>query len=565
MSNTVSLCMICKNEISNLGILLDQVCPVLEQVVIVDTGSTDGTLELIKEKQIQYPNLELHHFAWIKDFSAARNYSFSFAKNSWTLWVDADDQIDPKDLKHFKDNYLNDPNVDCWILDYIYASFPDGTPQMVLGRERFIRTNSNAQWHGAIHETCLIHNLRQRNYDALKVIHNRNGKVIDYNRNVDILASEFEKNPRDPRTAYYYGKELFDRIDPKGLEILKHYLTLDGKYWDDCVGAQSRLAFDDLVHNRFDEAFNRASQIYILDSSRERAEYYWIMGSVEQKLGNFLSATRWYKICLEVNPASPRVVNREYYSWNPTQRLSECYLALGNIDNAMLYYDKMHDLIGERKELKDKIVEFFKPKNGLIMLDYLKLRTDSYHLTYEPKNINIEFADGIISERHSNSLEKLLKPRGFYWHSFEQTETSKCQIISLASYNGVTIYNSIKCIESSLLFYIQDGDVDFGPYRIRMRNLRNSLIKNGYKVTNSSSDANCTHIAQRLVNKYCKYNVLDVCEWLPDNDYSAYGIQYADMIACSSPLLAELLQEKFPNKKVSCVEDHVDMLDGEWL
>lgn len=62
-------------------------------MIIVDTGSTDGTLELIKKKQLQYPNLELHHFEWVKDFSKARNYSFSFATQEWILWLDGDDQV----------------------------------------------------------------------------------------------------------------------------------------------------------------------------------------------------------------------------------------------------------------------------------------------------------------------------------------------------------------------------------------------------------------------------------------------------------------------------------------
>lgn len=572
MRNTVSLCMICKNEISNLGILLDQVCPILEQIVVVDTGSTDGTIELIKDKQLVYPNLELHHFEWVKDFSKARNFSFSLANQEYILFLDCDDQIDPVALKKFKDEFLTDTNVDCWILDYIYASFPDGTPQLVLGRERFVRRSLNPQWVGAIHETIAIHNFRQKNYSDLKVVHNRNGKIIDYNRNIDILATEFEKNPNDPRTAYYYGKELFDRVDPKGLEILKHYLNLDGKYWDDAVNAQFRLACDDLVNNRLDEVYNRASQIYILDTSRERAEYYWLMGSIEQKIKNYNSAIRWYKICLEVNPESPRVVNREYYSWNPIHRLSECYLEIGDIDNAITYYDRLHNLVGSDhiNSLRNKIIAFFKPINGLIILDYLKLRGDSYHIERRPQHLGA-FADGVIDDLYMDCFAEVLKPRGFYWHVSPMgfPDSSLCQTISEETYinssnKGAVINNSIRCLSQAPTICIPNGDADFGPYRIRMRNLRNSLIKNGQRVV-SSPNPDCIYISQRLDNKICKYNILDVCEWLPHSDYNEYGIKYADMVACSSPLLTELMKKKFPNKKVVCIEDHVDMVDREWL
>ncbi len=572
--STVSVCMICKNEISNIGILLDQICPVVEQVVIVDTGSTDGTLEVLEHKQGMYSNLQVEHFKWVEDFSKARNYSFSFATQDYILFLDCDDQIDSEALNNFKNNELNDPEVDCWILDYVYSSFPDGTPQMVLGRERFVRRSLNPKWIGAIHETIGIWGFRQKTSDKLKVIHNRNGKVIDYDRNIRILASEFEKDPKDARTAYYYGKELFDRVDPKGLEVLKHYLTLEGKYWDDVVNAQFRLACDDLVNNRLDEAYNRASQIYILDTSRERAEYYWLMGSIEQKILNYKSAIRWYNMCLDLNPESPRVVNKEYYTWNPLMRISECYLALGDINNVIERFDKLVNQVGKpaTEKLRKEIVAYFKPINGLVIFDYLKIRSDSYHLTTRSDKLG-EFVDGIIDEVYIDSMSNLLKPKGFYWHLRDKGRfDDSCQTISKETYmssdsSGAEIYNSIKVEQSLPYFYIPEGDTNFGPYRIRLRNLRNSLIKNGYKVYdhNPKSAANCIFISNRLEQKYYTHNILDVCEWLPESDYSSFGIQHADLVVCSSPLLADLMQTKFPNKKVTCVEDHVDMVDREWL
>lgn len=566
--------MIVKNEIANIATLLDQVCPWIEQVVIVDTGSTDGTLEIIKRKMDMYTNLELHHFEWIKDFSAARNYSFSFATQEFVFWMDGDDQVVPEQLAKFKNNELNDSSVDCWILPYVYSTFPDGKPQIVLGRERFVRRSLNPKWVGAIHETIAIWNTRQKNSESLQIVHNREGKVFDYNRNVEILESEFAKNPTDPRTAYYYGKELFDRVNPKGLEILKHYLTLDGKYWDDAVNANFRLACDDLVHNKFDDAYTKASQIYVLDTSRERAEYYWIMGNIEQRLKNYKAAIRWYEICLNLDPESPRVVNREYYTWNPIQRITECYLELDNLDQAVRFFDKLVQVVGLDPviELRSRIVSKFKPINGLIILDFLKIRSDAYHLSNYPSHLG-EFADGFIHEMYLEDFVSMLKPKGFYWHvsPIPFPERSKCQTISKAVYKesdrkGAEIHNSIKIEKYEPFIFIPEGDQDFGPYRIRMRNLRNSLIKNGQKVVSQiPKSAECTVISQRLEHASYKYNVLDVCEWLPFSDYSEYGIQHADMVVCSSPLLAEKMKEKFPNKKISCVEDHVDMTDKEWL
>lgn len=569
--NTISLCMICKNEQANIGILLDQVCPVLEEVIVVDTGSTDDTLKILSDKQLIYPNLKIDHFTWVNDFSKARNYSFSLATMEYVMWVDSDDQVDQEALKNFKDSELNNKSVDCWILDYIYSSLPDGSPHIVLGRERIVKRSLNPKWCGAIHECIAIYNMRHQYSDKLKITHNQKGKTIDYNRNVRILESEYAKNPNDPRTAYYYGKELFDRINPKGLEVLKHYLTLDGKYWDDLVNAQFRLACDDLVNGRYNEAFDRANQIFIADNSRERAEYYWIIGRIEQLLGNFKSAIRYYNICLDLKPESPRVINKEYYTWNPMLRLAECYIEIGDVESSMRYFDKLIPTIGKGslKNLESKIISHFKPINGLIIIDFIGIRNDSYNLKYFSEKIDIE-VDGIICNVYLDDLASKLKTRGFYWHlNSNPFSDTLCQTIGQSTYkshNGNTyyVYNSIRKNENSKVYVIPDGDENFGPYRIRLRNLRNSLIKNGNTVkSDGCGDYYISHIIPEGETNNVK--ILDVCEWLPESDYKAYGVDNADLIICSSKLLSQKIKEKFPNKKVDFVDDHIDMLDSEWL
>jgi glycosyltransferase involved in cell wall biosynthesis len=85
--------MICKNESTTIGNLLDSIQgDLFDQIVVCDTGSTDKTLEVLR----QYP-LQIEHFKWVDDFSAARNYVFSKANTDYIMWLDADDYITPKD------------------------------------------------------------------------------------------------------------------------------------------------------------------------------------------------------------------------------------------------------------------------------------------------------------------------------------------------------------------------------------------------------------------------------------------------------------------------------------
>jgi glycosyltransferase involved in cell wall biosynthesis len=581
--NTVSLCMICKNEQTNIGILLDQVCPILEEVIVVDTGSTDGTLEILSQKKKEYPNLVVDHFVWIKDFSAARNYSFSKATQEWIAWLDCDDQVDPLELKNFKEGHLNDPSVDCWILDYIYSRYANGEPHTTLGRERFVRRSRMPRWVGAIHETIDISGLSTRSYDKLKVVHHQQGKTIDYSRNVEILASEFEKNPNDPRTAYYYGKELFDRVDPKGLEVLRHFVNLASNKWvwyDDHCNALARLAFDDIVNNKLTEALNKADKIYHLDNSRMRAEGYWIYGRVEQKLKNYKVAIKWFERCFDGQPPTPAVINREYYTWNPAYQISECYCELGDFDGAVRYYDEVVKTISPNntmlKSLEDKILKKFFGSGPFILENCtVNVRKDSVKTNYMISNLSsfgVGKFDGIVTNvANSENCKALLKPKGFLWTTkvMESSDRgSNFGSLGEAVFAGHKFNNYIRTDSTLPNFYIHDGDWDFGPYRLRIGQLKYSLIKNGYPVhSQPSENEDISYCVSQNLNRFNKgmVKILDVCEWLPNSDYKSVGVERADMITCSSPMLAKLMKEKFPNKNILCVEDHVDFTEQEWL
>lgn len=570
--NTVSLCMIVKNEKSNIETLMLQVCPVFEQVVVVDTGSTDGTLEILSKLQETYKNLEVHHFEWIKDFSAARNFSYSKATQDWIVWVDGDDTVNSvEELIKFKNTVLDNSDVDCWTLDYIYSRYPDGKPAVVLGRERFIRRSKNPKWNDAIHETISIWGMRTRHYLPLKIIHDRNGKVIDYNRNVEILESEYVKRPQHARTAYYLGKELFDRINPRGIEILNKYLTIDGRYWDDEINARFRLACDDIVKGRYTEALNHAEKIYHLDGSRLRAEGYWVFGMVEYKLQNYKVATRWFERCLDGEPGDARVINREYYTWNPMLRLVECYWELKDFNNMYKYLDMLIDTRPDEesfRQLEKKNRVTLDPKGGLRVIEVgTKVRNDSYTLDCPPRRIPLENGDldGIVAKKYSPEFSRVIKPKGFLWLTElgGDVDLKEFNYLGEANYLGTRVHNFVRIDHTLPSYVVVDGDRDFGPYRIRLDLLKESLKKNGFRVNNGPADV---FVRQNLRNKEpgC-VNVLDICEWLPDSDYKQYGIQHADVVVCSSPLLTELMQNKFPQMKVECVEDHVEFNVQEWL
>ena len=94
----VSLCMIVKNEETSLPICLASATDLVDEVIVVDTGSTDRTCEVAKQH-----GARVHSFAWVDDFSAARNESLRLSSGDWILWLDGDEWLDETNRVRLRD------------------------------------------------------------------------------------------------------------------------------------------------------------------------------------------------------------------------------------------------------------------------------------------------------------------------------------------------------------------------------------------------------------------------------------------------------------------------------
>lgn len=148
---TISLCMIVKNEEKFLPRCLDTIADLVEELIIVDTGSTDKTMQLAEA----YPNVKLYEFPWIGDFAAARNFAFSKATQEYIYSADADEVLDETNRERFrllKETLL--PEVEIVQMKYgnqlqfgtVYNYDEEYRPKLFKRQRSFV-------WEGAIHET----------------------------------------------------------------------------------------------------------------------------------------------------------------------------------------------------------------------------------------------------------------------------------------------------------------------------------------------------------------------------------------------------------------------------
>jgi glycosyltransferase involved in cell wall biosynthesis len=99
----LSLCMIVKNEEASLPQTLNSVKTIVDEMIVLDTGSTDRTVEVAKQL-----GAEVHHFPWCNDFATARNEALKYVRGKWVLVLDADEVLMPEIVPQIKEAIKND-------------------------------------------------------------------------------------------------------------------------------------------------------------------------------------------------------------------------------------------------------------------------------------------------------------------------------------------------------------------------------------------------------------------------------------------------------------------------
>ena len=147
----VSLCMIVKNEAANLPACLHSAADLVDELIVVDTGSTDITKELAKEC-----GARVYDFKWVDDFAAARNESLRYATGDWIFWLDGDDRLDEENREKLRKLFasLRDENVAYAMKCRCLPERQTGTATLV-DHIRLFRNSRDIRWRYRVHEQIL--------------------------------------------------------------------------------------------------------------------------------------------------------------------------------------------------------------------------------------------------------------------------------------------------------------------------------------------------------------------------------------------------------------------------
>lgn len=332
---TLSVCMIVKNEHDTLARCLDCANKFADEIIVVDTGSTDDT----KDIAIRYTE-KVYDFKWVEDFSKARNYSFSKANMEYIMWLDADDVILDEDIlkiKNLKESL--DRNTDMVCMKYNLNLDENGIPALSYYRERIVKRDQNYKWISPIHEVIP----RQGNviYEDIAITHKKE-HASSPDRNLKIFEKmKKEKHIFDARQSFYYARELMyaKRYNDAILEYT-NFLSRNDGWIENKISAC--LDLSDIYSSLGNNDKSLEWLFYSFKYSSPRAEVCSKIAFIFILNRKWDIAINWLEQALKdrINIASGGFFIKDYYDFIPYINLGYCYYNLNDITKA-IYYNEL--------------------------------------------------------------------------------------------------------------------------------------------------------------------------------------------------------------------------------
>lgn len=345
----LSLCMIVKNEEKFLPGCLESVKDIVDEIIIVDTGSADKTVEIARSY-----GAKVFFSEWGNDFSLARNESIKHATGEWILTLDADERLNPGQEEKLK-KYLS---MD---FDGLYVKVlnlgKDGR-KTINESIRLSRRKEGVKFEGKIHEQIGPSILKSGGKLAktdITITHlgyAQTDEVMNkkYERNLSLLFEQIKENPNDAYSYYHIGiiKILMGKKE-EGIKYLEKAINIPRE--NSNLGDPLRAAIYNILGKCEIQNENFSEALKYFNESRKLAPMqvssYYYTGLVHMKRSNFPSAINSFEKALknlylisEGNPLDTSLddlIELEVIHF----KLFLCYFKLGNFSKTKEHLGKI--------------------------------------------------------------------------------------------------------------------------------------------------------------------------------------------------------------------------------
>lgn len=344
----ISVCMIAKNEDNHIEECLKRLKPCKFEVIVVDTGSVDRTVEIAQ----RYAN-KVFHFAWCDDFSAARNFSIQQASNDWVLVIDCDEYLENVNLAELEDALqINSRSVGMIVRNNPYII--QGVRSIMSERIGRLFNRRYCHFEGSIHEQ--VYTLDGREPDSFQIpltfYHegyvSESDKRMRATRNLEMLLHDLEVKGPSPyiyfqlgqnyvslndlnKAAQYYQKGLELNADPKAAFVQSMVET-----YGYCLIELAKYDLAMALRDKYEHFSHRADFIYL-------------MGMIYMKKGIYDKAIEEFQKATTYTTCSRKGIN----SYRANYNIASIYETMGELEEARTYYKKCGDYAPAARRLKE--------------------------------------------------------------------------------------------------------------------------------------------------------------------------------------------------------------------
>lgn len=375
----ISSCLIVKNEAENIVRCLESIKDISDEIIVVDTGSTDNT----KEIALSY-GAKIYDFEWNDNFSDARNFALSKANGDWIIFLDADEYFDTKTQKTLSlvlRRVNNNKAYDAVLFKMLHSEGYNGSIISMNPAVRVFRGKQGIRYVGAIHEQALNKNntLYAANITdySLIVYHTGYSSVLlpeKVNRNLEILKKEIANN-QITNLTYYYMSSINNNLNNPEESIKYALLALQYPTFETTIMAYQPYVFliDNMLKLKGRYTFDEIEKYISEAISRfpTHPEIWYIIGNVRKDQNDYKAAIESYLKAIEYNENFNLLMNNNFMA-----RLNLVYL----------YLAESYKKIGDSVKSLDNYMESLK-------IDKLNMRaiTGLYELVKDQDTAEIIF------------------------------------------------------------------------------------------------------------------------------------------------------------------------------
>jgi len=347
----LSVVLIVKNEEELLATCLDSLKGLWDELVIVDTGSSDKTIEIAKSY-----GARLGYFPWCDDFAAARNYAEGLCFGEYIYWQDADEVL----LEgHEAIRQIVDADLEDGIAPFmIFSRDKNGSPATTYARQELLHKNDGKwQWHGAAHNWLSGTGRIERKDIVVEHLSRPSGDRPNHTDILEALRSDLRKENLPERTLFYLARQHFYKKD-----------------WHECIGlvslmlqippgwpiqrSRACLMAADCWRILGDEKSAWQAALKALAEFAGWAEPYFWLGKTARGQKRYEEAIGWLLASTAFNP-STYFVDRGIYDWYRWDELALACHKAGRNEEALRYGAIALAALPDNERLK-KNMEYYK-------------------------------------------------------------------------------------------------------------------------------------------------------------------------------------------------------------